>query len=142
MNPTVSLLRTILITHKFLHFFVTGVLGVLLNLVTTWTLTTFVYGINGYFTAYLIGTTVNLLFNFTIHTLVTFETKTHHAKRLLGFVFYNIGMTIVQASIIRHVTALVGPEYYLLVIASTILVFSIGSFIVFKFFLFHEHKRA
>ncbi len=142
MNPTVSLLRKVLITHKFLHFFVTGVLGVLLNLTITWILTTFVYGISRYFTAYLIGTTVNLIFNFTIHSIITFQTKTHHFSRLTGFILYNIGMTAVQASIIKYLTALLGLHYYLLVIAGTIFTFSIGSFIVFKFFLFHESRHA
>lgn len=140
MNQSESLLRRILITHKFLHFFVTGVIGVILNLVITWVLTTFVYGINGYFTAYLIGTAVNLLFNFTIHTLITFKTRTRHMRRLLGFVLYNLGMTTVQAVIIKYFTALFGLQYYLLVIAGTIFIFSISSFVIFKFFLFHEQR--
>lgn len=142
MNPLTSFIKKILITHKFLHFFVTGVLGVLLNLSITWTLTTFVYGVHGYFTAYLIGTAVNLSFNFIIHTLVIFKTRTRHATRLTGFVLYNIGMTAVQASVIKYVTTLVGVQYYLLVIGGTIFTFSVGSFTVFKFFLFHEPKRA
>lgn len=142
MNSAASLFRKLLITHKFLHFFITGVFGVVLNLIITWTLTTFVYGIGGYFTAYLIGTLVNLVFNFVIHTIVTFKTRTRHFSRLVGFIFYNIGMTAVQASVIKYITEKIGLHYYLFVIAGTILIFSIGNFIVFKFFLFHEHRRA
>ena len=141
-RPPIQLLHRIFITHKYLHFFATGIAGVLLNLLITWALTTFIYGINGYFIAYLIGTGVNLLFNFIIHTLVTFRTRTRHFSRLLGFIFYNIGMTAVQASIIKYMTELIGLHYYLIVIAATILLFSMGNFIVFKFFLFHEHART
>lgn len=142
MNPLVLLLRRLLITHKFLHFFITGVVGVTLNLLITWMLTTFVYGIDGYFTAYLVGTAVNLLFNFTIHTIITFKTRTRHFQRLTGFIFYNISMTAVQAVIIKYLTTLFGLQYYLFVIAGTIFTFSVVSFVVFKFFLFREPRRT
>lgn len=140
MHTLITHIQTILFRHKYLHFFLTGTSGVAINLLVTWILTTFVFGLTGYFTAYLIGTTVNLLYNFTLHTLVTFGTTSRHFFRLVGFVLYSIGITVVQALIVRSVTELIGLQYYLLVIATTIFILSAITFVVFKLFLFHESR--
>ena len=44
-----------LFIQKYFHFFFTGVTGVALNLSATWFFTGYVFGIEGYFDAYLIG---------------------------------------------------------------------------------------
>jgi len=131
-------LFNILFVHKYLHFFLTGVTGVLLNLLATWILTRFVFGLEGYFKAYLIGIVVNLIFNFIVHTVVTFKAKDHVLERMIGFLAYSLSMTTFQAWIVKTVTPMVGLEWYLLVIASVIFVFSIVTFLLFKYFLFKD----
>ena len=138
MHKLITHIRAILFEHKYLHFFATGVSGVAINLFVTWLLTTYYFGLSGYFKAYIIATLLNLVYNFTLHTKITFETKERHVRRFVFFVTYSLIMTAVQASIVRMVTPLVGLEYYLLVIATAIFLFSCITFLFFKFFLFRE----
>ncbi len=142
MEKLIGHTKAILFEHKYLHFFMTGVSGVGINLLVTWFLTTYVFGLAGYFKGYIIGTTINLFYNFALHTKVTFETKSGHARRFIFFVTYSLVLTAVQASVVRVVTPMVGLEYYLFVIAGAIFIFSCVTFLFFKFFLFHEqHER-
>lgn len=130
----------ILQRYGYLHFFATGVTGVLINLGLTWLLTTFVFGIERYFTAYLFGIVANLLFNFTLYSIAIFKTEHDHIKRLGVFVLYSLAMTWMQASLVKVVTPLVGLEFYLIVIAITILAFSFLNFFIFKLALFRERS--
>lgn len=107
-----------------------------INLFVTWVLTEFVFGTERYFTAYLIAVSCNFIYNFILHTVLTFRTKERHIKRFLWFVLYSIGMTALQAWLVSVVTPIVGVEFYLLVIAGIILLFSTVSFIFFKLVLF------
>ncbi|OGZ06933.1 MAG: hypothetical protein A2942_01200 [Candidatus Lloydbacteria bacterium RIFCSPLOWO2_01_FULL_50_20] len=141
MKKLIALAQSILFRHKYFHFFMTGVSGVAINLSLTWFFTTFVFGLPGYFKAYLIGATFNLLYNFTLHTLVTFKTTSRHFSRLIGFIAYSVILTLFQAVIVKYVTEAVGLQYYLLVIATTIFLLSTVTFVIFKFFLFHESYR-
>ncbi|MDO8520609.1 MAG: GtrA family protein [bacterium] len=141
IRKLIALAHTILIEHKYLHFFVTGTSGVALNLFVTWFLTTFVFGLQNYFKAYAIALAVNLVYNFVLHTKVTFGTTGGHGRRFIWFAMYSLAMTALQAYIVRTVTPLVGLEYYLFVIAATIAVFSCVTFVFFKFFLFREHRK-
>ena len=83
----------LVVRTKYLHFFLTGVTGVFINLVSTWVLTTFVFGLENYFSGYIIGVVLNLAFNFTVHTIVTFKAKNHVFQRMLGFTAYSLGNT-------------------------------------------------
>jgi putative flippase GtrA len=141
METLITHAKAILFKHKYLHFFLTGVSGVAINLSITWFFTTFVFGLAGYFKAYIIGATANLLYNFTLHTLVTFKTTSRHFSRLVGFVLYSVALTLLQMGIVKYVTELVGLKYYLLVIATTIFLLSTITFLLFKFFLFHEPRN-
>lgn len=138
MHTLIAHARSILFEHKYLHFFATGVSGVALNLSVTWLLTTFVFGLEGYFKGYVIALLLNLVYNFTLHTKITFETKERHLRRFVYFTTYSIFLTALQAVIVRTVTPMVGLEYYLFVIATTIALFSVVTFLFFKFYLFHE----
>ncbi len=128
----------ILIKTKYLHFFVIGISGVAINLGVTWFFTEFIFGIERYFDAYLLGLTLNLIYNFVLHTIITFQTKERHAWRFIWFVLYSLGMTALQAWLVKVITPMVGINYYLLVIASVILVFSVVTFLVFKLSIFNE----
>lgn len=138
----ITLARVILFEHKYLHFFATGVSGVALNLFVTWFLTTYYFGLENYFKAYIISLLCNLVYNFVLHTKVTFATKERHMQRFVFFVAYSILLTAVQAYVVRTITPIVGLEYYLFVIATAIAVFSCVTFVFFKFFLFNEKKSA
>jgi putative flippase GtrA len=128
----------VLFKYRFLHFFVTGGTGALLNLGVTWSLTTFVFGLERYFSAFLFGIAVNLTFNFLLYSVVIFQTTKDHGKRFITFVVWSIVMTIVQATIVRLIVGLVGVQWYLFVIAGVILFFAFFNFLIFKLSIFKE----
>lgn len=142
MRKIIALARNILFEQKYFHFFLTGISGVAINLGLTWIFTTYVFGLANYFRAYLIGVSFNLVYNFVLHTIVTFNTKERHVQRFVWFVVYSILLTLLQAYVVRTITPMVGLQYYLLVIATTIFVFSTVTFVFFKFILFREsHEK-
>ncbi len=132
----------LLVRTRYLHFFVVGATGVAINLGITAAFAELVFGREHYFSAYLIGLAANLLYNFVLHTAVTFKTKGDHTRRLVIFLVYSLVLTYVQAYVVKHVTAFVGVNWYLVVIASVILIFSVVTFLLFKFVLFREEKTA
>lgn len=129
----------IIIKYKYAHFFIVGVGGVALALITTWTLVTFVLGMERYFAAYLVGVGVALAFNFTMYSIIIFRTSRQHAKRFFVFIVYNVIMTAVQAFVVHTVTPIFGVEWYLLVITGVVFVFSFLNFALFKLSLFREY---
>lgn len=135
-NPVYS--YKLLYKYRVIHFFVNGAIGVLINLGVTAFLAELVFGREDYFYAYLIGLTSNLLYNFISHTMITFRTKNKHTKRLVIFVTYSLIASFIQSVIIKNVVDLIGVNFYLIVIASTILIFSIITFIIFKIWIFKE----
>lgn len=142
MKKLWELAHAILFKHKYLHFFATGASGVALNLGITWFFTTFVFGLERYFTGYIIGLAANFIYNFILHTKVTFGTKERHLERFMIFVIYGIAITALQAYLVRTITPMVGLEYYLFVIAAVILTLSSITFVFFKFSLFRENKEG
>jgi len=87
---------------------------------------------------YFIGTAVNICYNFLIHSILTFKTRRHHTRRFAFFVLFSTGSTIVQIGIVHMLTEYFGREYYLSIIAATILLLSVISFVFFKHSLFNE----
>src|SRR3989344_1565880 len=126
-----------LFQQKYMHFFVTGVTGVLLNMLVTWLLTKFVFGVERYFIGYIVGAGVNLLYNFSLHTIITFQTTERHMERFVRFIGFSLLSAGVQIIIVRTIVSIVGKEYYLIVIAGTIFMLSILSFLFFKHSLFN-----
>jgi putative flippase GtrA len=123
---------------KITQFVLVGGTGVLIQLVVTWGFTNFVFGLDKYYIGYSIGLSLNLIYNFVMHTFVTFSAKRGHGKRFIGFIIYSLLMTLLQYLIVRGLVYLVGEKWYLLVIATVVLVFSIVTFLLFKFWLFKE----
>lgn len=123
---------------RFVHFFVIGMTGVGINLGLTAFFAELVFGREQYFYAYLIGLFANLLYNFILHTRVTFKTRGNHTRRLTIFAAYSLVLAYVQAHVVRFLTDLVGVNWYLVVIASVIFAFSVVTFLMFKFVLFKE----
>ena len=127
-------------SSRYMHFFVVGVTGVAINLGITAFFAELVFGRENYFSAYLIGLSANLLYNFVLHTFVTFKTKGGHVTRLSIFLGYSLALAYIQAQVVKTVTAMLGFNWYLVVIASVIFFFSIVTFVLFKFVLFKEPK--
>ncbi len=134
-------IKRLLFKDRYLHFFVTGVSGITLNLFITWALTTFVFGLERYFTAYLIGAAVNLIYNFLIYSFFIFRTTKNHGTRLAIYLSYSFANAAVQIASVRLLTALFGKEYYLIIIASVIFLLSVFSFLLFKLALFRDWEK-
>lgn len=125
--------------HRLIHFLFTGGTGVLINLAVTAFFAEIIYGRENYFVAYLLGLGSNLIYNFTLHTIMTFKTKSNHKKRFSLFAIYSIVMAVFQAMLTKEIVSLVGVDYYLIVIASIILIFSVVTYFFFKLWLFNEN---
>lgn len=123
---------------KVIQFLLVGGTGVLIQLLTTFILTEYVFELKLYYIGYSIGLILNLIYNFFMHTYFTFKTKKSHGKRLTGFIGYSLIMILFQYSVVRWIIWMVGEKWYLLVISTTILIFSIISFLIFKLWLFKE----
>jgi|CXWL01.1.fsa_nt_gi putative flippase GtrA len=123
---------------RYLHFFGVGATGVAINLAITAFFAEIVFGRTHYFNAYLIGLFVNLLYNFVFHTFVTFKTNSKHLYRLSIFVIYSLTLAYIQAYIVKYLTDWLGINWYIVIIASVIFIFSITTFVLFKFVLFKE----
>lgn len=131
-------LFSLLCNSRLIHFLSVGSAGALLNLFLTWSFTEFVFGQERYLDAFIIGIVGNLIFNFVLNTLITFKTKTRHARRFMGFVAYSLSMAGIQYYTVKSITPLVGIDWYLLVIAGVILAYAFLNFLFFKHILFRE----
>jgi putative flippase GtrA len=128
----------LLYKYNYIYFFIVGIIGLIINLSTVYILTEYFFGLENYYLGYLFGLTLNLIFNFTFHTILTFKTKKNHKKRFILFIIYSLLLTFLQAVTVKIVTPIVGLEYYLVVIASFILIFSTITFLFFKLYLFRN----
>lgn len=131
-------IRGDLYSDLFRRFIFTGTGGALLSILTTWALTAYVFGVDNYFSAYLIGIAVNLVFNFVMYTIAVFKTTRDHARRLAVFLFYGVIMAFLQGTTVQLITAHLGVSWYLLVIAGVIAGFALLNFFVFKLSIFKE----
>jgi len=89
-----------LLKKRFIHFLVIGSSGVILNLLITFLLSKFVFlsesvyfGVKGYTISFIFGTASNLIYNFILHTKITFNVKENHGKRFVVFICYSILMS-------------------------------------------------
>ena len=129
------------VVDKYVKFLFVGGSGVLLNLLVTWVLTEFFFGLQNYFYAYLIGTGVNLVYNFVLYSRSVFKTGSKHVQRFSVFIAYSISMTMLQVYLVREIVEFLGEEFYLFVIASVIFVLSIISFVVFNLGIFKKNVK-
>lgn len=124
--------------HRILQFLFTGGSGALLNLGVTALLTETILGRERYFGAYLMGLGVNIIYNFALHTRLTFRTRQGHGRRFGFFLGYNLAMTALQAGVVKVLVGLVGVDYYLPVIAGVILTFATITYVVYRWWVFRE----
>ena len=139
IKPTFVL--NLLMKYRYIHFLVIGASGVGLALIIIYVLTEFVFGREKYYTAYLIGLAINLLYNFVLHTIISFRTKNRHLFRFVVFVVYNLLMASLQAFVVGLLTPRVGVDFYIFVIAGVVFVFSVVNYLVFKFIVFFEKNE-
>lgn len=126
---------------RFTHFFFVGTAGALLNIGLTWFFVKFFFGTERYLDAFIIGIVGNLLFNFTLNSIVTFKTKKQHIPRFVYFVAYSLLMAEVQYYTVKVITSFVGLQWFLLVIAGVILGYAVLNFLVFKYVIFREKSE-
>ena len=145
---------------RYLHFFIIGATGVLLELFFSWFFAEFVF-VNGMliFNIFFrnttlgiaMGKTAGLIYTFFFHTKITFQTKKGHSFRFVIFVIYSLFITYLVALpltlVLRNFLEFVFPLIhlgflsgfeYLISSAFVILFFSFFNFIVFKFWLFRN----
>jgi len=127
-----------IISIKFIKFFIVGSTGVLLNLIITAILQFFIFPKELFYMASIIGTTINVIYNFILHTFFTFKTKTKHKKRFFIYALYIIFISTTQELIIKTTTPLIGLNYLVIYKALIILIFSIITYFFFKIYLFNE----
>jgi GtrA-like protein len=121
---------------KYVHFFVAGGLGLSINLVLTATLTHFVFGNEHYFTAFLIGTSINLLFNFWLYSLVVFRISFNSWRRFVQYISYQCISATLQLSTIKFITSHVGTQWYAPTIVIVVLTLSTFNYFIFKIYIF------
>lgn len=143
---------------KYIHFFITGTSGVLINLVFAFIFVEYVFtnpSYNFFITiqnttiGIIIGTSINLIYNFILHTNMTFKTKKNHTKRFLIFIIYslfvsyfiNLPLTILFRNFLeKTLPEFISSYSYLISSAFVILFVSCFTFIFFKLYLFKEKK--
>ena len=125
-----------LLEIKYVRFFLVGGSGIFLNLLITGLFAYFVFSEAYFYLASIIGTTVNILYNFYLHTKFTFKTKKRHGIRFTGFTTYTLVLASIQETIIAYYTPVIGIEYLIVFKGFVVLVFSIVTFLFFNYFLF------
>lgn len=130
--PGLATIYHMLIRGSYTRFFITGATGALLNIAVTWILAEFVFGRPQYFYAYTIGMVVNIMYNFILHTFLTFKTTGGHTRRFIVFFLYSVLVTYIQAITVKWLVPIVGLQYYVIVIAGVIFFYSTINFFIFK----------
>ncbi|MFP4567631.1 MAG: GtrA family protein [Candidatus Woesearchaeota archaeon] len=129
-----------IITKKYTKFFFIGATGVLINLIVTGLLQLILKPQNFYI-ASIIGTATNLIYNFYMHTKITFKTKNKHKQRLAIFTIYTLTISAIQETIIKNITPLIGINYLIIIKATIILTFSIITYILYNNIIFNEKQK-
>lgn len=123
---------------KIIQFVLVGGTGALIQLGTTFILTQFIWGVELYYLGYSFGLGLNLIYNFILHTKFTFKSKKNHKKRFIVFTIYSLTLTLAQYLTVRGLVNYFGEKWYMVVIASAIIVCATISFFLYKFWLFKE----
>ena len=126
---------------KFTQTLLTGGSGALLSLLVTSILTEFVFSREQYFTAYLVGVAVGVMYVFAIFIRVVFKTDTHVWKRFAFFSLYMTFLVVLQTFAVKSIVSIVGVDWYLVVIACVIGILSFINYFVYKNFIFANKQE-
>lgn len=127
---------TAIIRLRIVRFLAVGVSAVALHLLVTYLLTTFVFGLQGYFYGYSIGLILTLCYNYVLHSVYTFERQKMNTSRFFLFIAVTLTISLLQAATVKIVTPLVGLEWYLVSIFFVVISYSALTFLFLKFWLF------
>lgn len=127
-----------LMSYKFVNFLFMGGIGVGLNLVITLVLTEFFLGRENYFISFIIGTLVNISYNFLAYSLITFKQKKISLNKKFLFYLYSIAIVILQLLSVKHITYLLGVNWYFVIMIFVIGIFSLVSFFFFNNYIFSK----
>jgi putative flippase GtrA len=125
-------------TPKLIKFGIVGSSGVALNLLITAILRYYVFAEPQFYLASIIGTIINTIYNFLLHTKFTFQTKQKHKRRFVFFAIYTLTLATLQEIIIATITPILGLEYLILFKAGVIACFAAFTYFFFNFVLFKE----
>ena len=123
---------------KFFGFLIIGGIGVLINLVVTFLLTEFILGRENYLLGFIIGTLINITYNFITYSLIIFKKRKVDLSRKFLFFMYSIFIVYFQIISVDFLVELLGINWYMIVIIFVIGFLSVLSFLFFKYFIFHK----
>lgn len=127
-----------LLNKKVIKFFFVGSSGIIINLLITGVLQFFVFEREQFYLASIIGTCFNILYNFTLHSLYTFNTKSNHRSRFAKFVLYTLILASFQEYLLKIITPMIGIDFLVIIKGFLVLFFSVFTFIFFNYVLFNE----
>jgi putative flippase GtrA len=110
--------------------------GALVSILITAGLTEYVFGREHYFTAYIIGVAIGVVYAFIMLSKKVFQGDRNHGKRFMWFSLYMALLVVLQTLVVKSLVGMLGVSWYLPVIAGTMLVVSFISFAVYKYFIF------
>jgi len=127
------------IPKKIITFAFGGFIGAVIN----WAIT---YSLTEYFSQYyvisnLIGSTVNVLFNFTYHRSITFNVLGDIRQRFVKFLVLSVFIIILNVSIAFFLTEVLGLWYLFSVMAATLIVVMLN-FAVNQLSVFYEVDKT
>ncbi len=123
-------------SYALLRTLATGGSGALLSILVTYVCVEYLFGKEGYFTAYLTGVAIGVIYAFGVFAFAVFKTTEHLLRRFVLFALYMALLVVVQSVIVRAVVSVVGVDYYLHVIALTIAALSLVNHLVYSRYIF------
>lgn len=123
-------------SYALLSTLATGGSGALLSIVITYLCVEYLFGKEGYFTAYLTGVAIGVIYAFAVFAFAVFKTTEHLLRRFAIFSAYMALLVVVQSVIVRVAVSVVGVDYYLVVIALTIAALSLVNHLVYSRYIF------
>jgi putative flippase GtrA len=110
------------------HFAFVGGSTFLLHVGLTVIFEKFWLGAEKFYYAYTLALVLSLLYNFVMHTIVTYKTKKRHLARFGTFVVYTVIINIFQNIFVKLGTNHFGVAYRYYVMAGVIILQSIADF--------------
>jgi putative flippase GtrA len=120
----------------FFYTLLTGGSGALLSVVVTYLCVEYIFGIEEYFTAYLLGVVCGVVYAFAVFAFAVFKTTERLVRKFALFSGYMAVLVIVQAAAVNMLVPIVGSEYYLVVIVGVIAALSIVNYGVYANIIF------
>lgn len=122
---------------KFIVFVVGGTIGSLVNIGLTYFLTEFL-GF-WYLSSFILGSLINILFNFGYHCFFTFRIRNKIKSRMIKFFLVSIISIFFVVYFVYFLTDIIGL-WYLFSVILTMVIVSIANFLINKFWVFFHYE--